>query len=110
MENVTKQEAYAEIRRWAWKLREETIYTVDQQKPNTVVGVGDKGVTVQARTTNVVGWQLIESVVDVLLSAGSIERRSLKTAGVPGAYRSAFTLSFLACTSFAEYSEASCGL
>ena len=56
----------------------------------------DEGITVSARTTELVPWEMIESVIDELIASGETDREGMRSAGVSGTFRSAFIFALLA--------------
>ncbi|MCH8066246.1 MAG: hypothetical protein IIC90_10560 [Chloroflexi bacterium] len=97
-------EALRETRQIAGRLRGQTIGTVAQGRPNTIVDVTDQGVVVRARTKKLVTWDQIDSVVKYLHRRREATGADLKKDNVLGAYRGAFISALLGRCSFADAS------
>jgi hypothetical protein len=99
---MTLDEAKESVRSTARGLVGTTILTLAQRKPNEVVNVSDEGVTVRAKSTAVVSWEMIDSVVEALFDRSEVSGEELRRDRVPGGFRSAFIFTLLDRTPFVQ--------
>lgn len=95
-----------EVRVLAKSLEGETLHTPSRGRTNRILYVhATNGIMVHARTDALVTWEMVDSVVDALLTHHEVRRDGLKRDRVPGRFRSAFIFALLSKTSFAEYHD-----
>jgi hypothetical protein len=95
MAAISRQQAQEISRRVANELVGQTIYTLNQRKPNKVVSVSEKGVLVNAASDSLVPWDMIDEALDLLVAHGSVSGDELRKRRLSASHRSAFVLAFL---------------
>ena len=95
-------QAKAAVRRIAEDLQGRTIPTLAQARPNAIIDVSAEGITVRAKSVQLVRWEWVDEVIDALARSGEVTGVDLRKKRVTGGFRSAFIFALLARTPFAR--------
>lgn len=95
-----------EVRELAKALEGKTLLTLSRGQSNKILSVhATNGIMVRARSDARITWDMVDSVIDVLLTRHEVRRDEMKQDRVPGRFRSAFIFALLTKTSFAVFHD-----